>query len=133
MRKRKSPIVLVTVLAIMASVAFGFNYASNRPGGNPAGEPPAPPASEGAEKTLGEARAPEDASSVSKSIGASMSSAKRKEADPATPHEGPPGMSGPMIMNHSRPMGKQPKPKPNSSSTSAQWYDKESALGADKD
>lgn len=123
MKKRKSPIVLITTLAVMCSVAFGLQFASSKTGGA-GSQPPAPDMPD--VKPVGTPRAPEAKSSVASSIKGAMGS---ETAAPAgRPKMGPPGMdSGPMVLNPARPMGKPEKPKPNSSSTSAQWYDKDSA------
>ena len=128
MRKRKSPIALVSVLAVMASVAFGFNYAASR-GATPADQPP--PAPEGSPKPLGDPRTAETATNVSGAIKQGLGATS---AEKAPPPGGPPGMPGDglTILNPAQSMGKAEKPKPNTSSTYAQWYDKDSGMGAKK-
>ncbi len=130
MRKRKSPIVLVTVLVIMASVAFGIQYTASK-GSSPADAPPAPQVKD--VTPVGEARAKESASSVAQGVRGAMSSPK-SPAPETMERSGMPGApTGPMILKPAASMARPEKPKPNTSSTSAQWYNDESALGSDKD
>ncbi|RYG18047.1 hypothetical protein EON82_23100 [bacterium] len=128
MRKRKSPIALVTVLAVMAAVAFGFQYATNR---GPEAQS-APPPAQGPDdvKPVGESRPGTTASAVSDAVKSSMGTPAAKPM--ARP--GPPGMpgapgGGPTILSTMPTNAKPEKPKPNSSSTSTQWYNDESAYG----
>ena len=126
MRKRKSPIVLVTMLALIAVGVSGYNFATSRTGGNPAEQPPAPEVADA--KAVGDSRPAVSPSNISQAVKGSMTSAK-----PSPPSGRPdrPGSGGPMILNPAA-VAKPEKPKPNPSSTSAQWYDKESALGSAK-
>ncbi len=133
MRKRKSPIVLVTALAIIVTVVAGFNFATSKPGGNPANQPPAP-AEVPDVKSVGTPRAATPVSAVTSSVTQSMGAQKEGGPEEAAAHGGPPGRpgsGGPLILN---PMAnaKPEKPKPNSSSTSAQWYNDESAMSKQK-
>jgi hypothetical protein len=128
MRKRKSPIVLITTLAVMCSVAFGLQFASSKTGGA-GSQPPAPEMPD--VKAVGTPRAPEPKSTVAGNIQKAMGapSAGTDEAMRAPGPKGRPGeQTGSMVLNPTQPMmGKPEKPKPNSSSTSAHWYDKDSA------
>ncbi len=128
MRKRKSPIVLVTALVVVVAGIVGFNFATSRVGGNPAEHPPTPEVQD--VKPVGASRPAESttqvASGVQSALGATTTPAPKAAG-------GPPGMpgAGPLILNPGA--GSKPeKPKPNPSSTSAQWYNKDSAMGSGK-
>ncbi len=135
MKKRKSPIVLLTTLAVMISVAFGLQFASSKTGG--AGAQPPPPEISDA-KAVGTPRAPEAQASVASGVKAALGApaggppAGGPGGEGGPGRMGPPGSTGPMVLNPARPMGKPEKPKPNTSSTSAHWYDKDSAMANEK-
>lgn len=132
MRKRKSPIVLVTLLVVVVAGITGFNYATSKTG-NPAGPPPAPEVPEA--KAVGEARPAVPASSVAASLGKSMGKAEAAPTERAGGPAMPPGApgSGPMILGPSLSNAKPEKPKINTSSTSSQWFNDNSALSGKKD
>lgn len=130
MRKRKSPIVLVTVLGVVFATVVGLQFASSRVVNPNEAPPPPPPA--GDDKPIGTPREKTAKSSIANDVKASMGS-----AEPATSQRsmgpGGPGAGGPIILNASAvPSGKPEKPKPNPSSTAAQWYNNESAMSKDK-
>ena len=129
MRKRQSPIVLVTALVLIVAGVAGYNIVTSRPGGNPAEQPPAPEVTD--TKAVGVSRPGTTKADISKTVQGSMVT-----STPTSPKGPPmrPGMppAGPMILNPSA-NAKPEKPKPNSSSTAAQWYNDESALSKDKD
>lgn len=128
MRKRKSPIVLVTALVVVVAGIVGFNFAASKPGGNPAEQPPAPQTDV---KPVGEARPAESTTSIAGSVKTAMGS--KGTGTPEAGPKMPPGMpGGGSIMLNPGAGAKPEKPKPNSSATSAQWYDKDSALGSGK-
>lgn len=132
MRKRKSPIVLVTALAVLITTVAGLQYAWSRTNG-PASAPEAPPVEDA--KPVGESRAGQTAKDTSASVKAAMQQSKPAAAEaPEGGPAGPPGSeSGPLILNPSRSSNAKPeKPKPNTSSTSAQWYNDESLMSKDK-
>ena len=134
MRKRKSPIVLVTLLVVVVAGITGFNYATSKTG-NPAAAPPAPEVPEA--KAVGEARPATPASAISASVKQSMGGAGTAPGERPGGSHMPPGApggpgSGPMILGPSRSDAKPEKPKPNSSSTSSQWFNDNSALGSKK-
>ena len=129
MRKRKSPIVLVTLLVVVVAGVAGFNFASSR-----VASPDAPPQAPPVENTqqVGEARSATPAASITQTVKQSLN------ADPKAGGPGPGGRpggpggpggppSGPLILNPAA--GKPEKPKPNTSATSAQWYNDESMMG----
>lgn len=121
MRKRKSPIALITALIVVAAGIFGFNFATSRPGGNPADQPPAPEVTDA--KQVGDARPATPGSQIASSVNSAIAGGGPKATEDGP---GKMGMGGPMILNPGA--GAPQKPKPNPSSTSAQWYDKDSAL-----
>ena len=125
MRKRQSPIVLVTALVLIVAGVAGFNFATSRTGGNPAEQPPAPEVAD--TKAVGDARPGATSSEISKSVKGLISTAPAKEA-PTRPGMPP---AGPMILNPSA-TAKPAKPTLNTSATSAQWYNDESALSKEK-
>lgn len=125
MRKRKSPIVLVTALVIIVAGVSGLQYAWSRTNG-PASAPPTPEVADA--KSVGEARASTPAKAVSAGILGAMNASAKPTGRPSMP--GGPD-SGPLILNRAA-SAKPEKPKPNTSSTSAQWYNDESALSKEK-
>lgn len=129
MRKRKSPIALATVLALVVCGVVGFQFASNRPGGNPDEAPPTPQVED--TKPVGDARPSASPAQVGTNIKAQMNSGGAK-ATPTAP-EGDPHMpgGGSLVLNPAA-SAKPEKPKPNPSATSAQWYDKDSAMANSK-
>ena len=119
MKKRKSPIVLVTVLAVMASVAFGLQYAWSKSGG--AGqEQPQFQATD--TNPVGQPRPAESKEAVSAGIKDAMGGGSKPMPEEAAHPHGM--MEGPSILNPGamNPNRKPEKPKPNPTSTSAQWY-----------
>jgi len=120
MKKRKSPIVLVTVLVILLCVTFGLQFAWSRSGG--AGqEQPQFQATDA--PAVGQPRQAESKEAVAQGIkGAMGSGGGPKEIGDARP--GGPMGGGPSILNPAAMMSnsKPEKPKPNPTSTSAQWY-----------
>ena len=126
MRKRQSPIVLVTALVLIVAGVAGFNFATSRAGGNPAEQAPAPEVADA--KPVGEARPGTTEADVSKSVKGSLVTSTPAKAAPTRPGMPP---AGPMILDPSA-TAKPVKPTPNTSSTSAQWYNDESALSKEK-
>jgi hypothetical protein len=127
MRPRKSPIVLVTVLVVMAAISFGMQYSWSKTGGP--SEAPAPTPQVEDVKSVGDARPAEKASDVGSRLSQSLSKAAPEKPTPET-MDGPGAKpTGPLILNPRapRPNAKPEKPKPNPSSTSTQWYETESA------
>jgi hypothetical protein len=122
MKKRKSPIVLVTVLAVMLCVVFGLQFAWSRSGG--AGqEQPQFQATD--TNPVGQPRQAESKEAVSAGLKSALGGGSPSEAhapEPGNPHA--PMTGGPSILNPAAmaPSGKPEKPKPNPTSTSAQWY-----------
>ena len=86
MRKRKSPIVLVTTFVLIAVGVSGYNFATSRTGGNPAEQPPAPEVTD--TKAVGESRPSASAADISKTVQGSMSTASAE-------HEAPRRLGGP--------------------------------------
>lgn len=134
MRKRKSPIFLITTLAVMASVAFGLQFVSSKVGGAGAEAPPPPPPSD--IKPVGTPRAPETKDSVAASIKMAASSGAQGspegEGAPMGRPGGPMTNQGPLVVKPAGISTTAPKPVPNSSSTSSHWYDKDSMMGNEK-
>ena len=131
MRKRKSPIVLVTALVVVVAGVAGFNFATSRPGGNPADRAPAPEIQD--IKPVGQARAAATTDQIASGVKQAMSSVKGGPSAHSPDAEASPGGpgGGSIILNPAM-AAKPEKPKPNPSSTSAQWYSKDSALGSGK-
>lgn len=133
MRKRKSPIALVSLLALVVVGIAGYNFATSRPNAAPAQQqaPPEVPDT----KAVGEARTPTSASSIHASVTQSMSTphgAPHAMTEDGPGRPGGPGSGGPLILGPAASSAKPEKPKPNSSSTSAQWYNSESSLAGQK-
>lgn len=131
MRKRKSPIVLVTVLGVVFATVIGLQFASSRVV-NPNEPPPAAPPA-GDDKPIGTPRDKTSRESIANDVKVSMGSEPPASQRPSMGPGGP-GAGGPIILQSGGavPTGKPEKPKPNSSSTAAQWYNDESALSKDK-
>ena len=138
MRKRKSPIVLITLLAIAACGAFGIQYVSNRV---PSPEQPVAPPVADTTKTLGDSRAVQPVKSVAEQVKSQMGGGGGESGKPtAMPmrtdmgSEKGPGApsSGSMVVDNDPRITppQNTKPKPNPSSTSSQWYNPETANGA---
>jgi len=133
MRKRKSPIFLVTTMGVVIAVAFGLQYVSSKTGGPGTEAPPAPPSDM---KPVGEPRAAEAQSTVAGNIKTALGGGGGA-TEPPKERMGAPGMmmpTGPMIMKPAGAVtsGVPEKPKPNTSSTSSHWYDKDSMMGSQK-
>lgn len=125
MKKRKSPIVLVTLLAVMASVAFGLQYAWSKSAGPGAEQQPQVQATD--TPPVGQPRQAESKEAVANSLKGALSGPTAVEPmEPGRPSGpgGPGGPAGPSILNPSVATAnrKPEKPKPNPTSTSAQWY-----------
>jgi hypothetical protein len=119
MKKRKSPIVLVTVLAIVLCVAFGLQFAWSRSGG--AGqEQPQFQATD--TNPVGQPRPAESQQAVSAGIKGALAGGHQSAPEEAHAHG--PMAEGPSILNPGAMTAnvRQPKPKPNPTATSAQWY-----------
>ena len=131
MRKRKSPIVLVTALVVIVTGVAGLNFAWSHTNG-PASAPEAPPVEN--TSPVGQSRPGASAAEVAQGVKGAMASKGRAAESPEGGPSGPPNMGGgPMILNPARAASAKPeKPKPNTSSTSAQWYNDESAMSKDK-
>lgn len=132
MRKRKSPIALVSVLVVVVATVVGYQFVTSQT--HTPDAPPPPPESTDAPKSIGEPRAAESKATIAADIKSSLDAKPAGGPTAAPPMR--PGMppSGPMILKPqmAMPGGKPEKPKPNSSSTSAQWYVSESGVGKDK-
>lgn len=126
MKKRKPPIVLGTLLALFVAAAFGINYVNSQPPGGPNEQTPPPPMD-----PVGQPRAPESPSNIANDVKQAMSTAPGKpegEASPKPPmRPGGPMGQGPLVMNPMRSSAHPQKPKPNPSSTSAQWWVQDAA------
>jgi hypothetical protein len=129
MKKRKPPIILITVVILCAAIAFAFNSATSSSQDPQQPQQPQAPPVQGTDK-------PRPANATSKSIAATV----KQQSGPTAGGPGGPGkmgMHGPggVMLRPGQLSIEVPKnnysykPTPNDSATSSQWYQKESARG----
>lgn len=126
MRKRKSPIVLVTALVVLVTGVAGFNYAASKSPAT-AEQASAPPVADD-EKVLEKPRGAVNTTNVADQVKAQMGNG----TTPTDLSHGTTSPGTPMILND-RPMptsSSPTKPTPNATSTSTQWYNDETANGS---
>lgn len=123
MKKRKSPIVLVSILgvAVLAAAVMNYKPAGTEDGHDHGKEPPKQETKPLPDDVItGKPRETPDASQVFKDGKKTAAKMPRVEA------EGPEGEEDPSILE---PEQIDYKPTPSDNSTSAHWFDKESSQG----
>jgi hypothetical protein len=121
MRKRKSPILLITCLVLFGAVAFAFQYAATASQNPPKPDQATPPVQ------VGDTRPATTAQSVAsqvKSQGLPAEHGSPERRDMMMMGKGRPGRGQPSII---MPKMTPQKPKPNDSAPSTQWYQSGSA------
>lgn len=122
MKKRKSPIIAVTVLVICLAVVFAFNYQS---GVDPKAATAGPPSN--TDVNVGQARPPQDPKQISSAVQSQIGSAP-PSAKPMGRQGHGPGLP-PGQASIAAPKTSSNKPTPNDSSVSSQWYQPNSTKG----
>jgi hypothetical protein len=124
MKKRKPPIVAITILVVCIVVAAGFNY---KWGVDPKAVPTEVPAAPTSEIQLGKPRKTQTADQIANQV---KQQAGTLNSTPKTPAQGR-GKMGPAgripVGNSIETSSLHPsKPVPNDSSVSSQWYESDS-------